>query len=258
MSGVRVENLKFSFERRQILDGINFSAKSGEFVGILGPNGCGKSTFLKNILRILCPQSGIINVLDRPLKDYSLKQLAKTLGFVPQKSVLGAPLTVEEIIFMGRFSHLKSQFAGYDKDDRDKVLEVMKLLDIAHFAKRAANSLSGGEFQRVLLARAIVSEPRILLLDEPTSALDLNFAVEILKLVSKLTKELNLLSVIVLHDLNLAALFCDRVVMLKDGKLAYEGCVKQLYTKEILKEIYGLNCDIIEHNGNVVVIPSKE
>lgn len=255
---VVVENLNFTYGTKEILKDISLSAKNGEFIGILGPNGCGKSTLLKNILRVLAPKSGIVQISNKALKDYSLKDLAKTLGFVPQKSVLSMPLLVEDILLMGRFCHLKSQFSGYSKEDKKKVEEVMELLDISHFAKRIAHSLSGGEFQRVLLARALVSEPKILLLDEPTSALDLNYAIEIMKICTKLTKELNLLSIMVLHDLNLASMFCDEILMLKDGKVRYKGAPKELYTKEILKEIYGLNCDVIEYKNNPFVVALKD
>ncbi|MCD8213566.1 MAG: ABC transporter ATP-binding protein [Campylobacter sp.] len=254
---VEVKNLGFGYDKKEILKNVNFSAEAGELVGILGPNGCGKSTLLKNILKIVRPNYGIVNIQNKALGEYSLKQLAKILGFVPQRSVLNAPLSVEDIVFMGRFCHLKNQLAGYDEQDTKKVGEIMDLLDIRHFAKRIASSLSGGEFQRVLLARALVSEPKILLLDEPTSALDLNYAIEILKICAKLTKELNLLTIVVLHDLNLASLFCDRIVMLKDGSVRYEGDAKRLYTREILKEIYGFSCDIIEHKGNPFVIALK-
>ena len=254
---VEIKNLGFSYDKKEILKGVDLAAKNGEFIGILGPNGCGKSTLLKNILKIVRPNCGVINIENKALNEYPLKQLAKILGFVPQRSVLNAPLLVEDIVFMGRFCHLKNQFSGYDEQDAKKVDEIMQMLDIKHFAKRIATSLSGGEFQRVLLARALVSEPKILLLDEPTSALDLNYAIEMLKICKKLTKQLNLLSIVVLHDLNLASLFCDRIVMLKDGRVRYDGVAKELYTSEILKEIYGLECEVIEHKGSPFVVPLK-
>lgn len=254
---VEIKNLGFSYDKKEILKGVDLAAKNGEFIGILGPNGCGKSTLLKNILKIIRPNCGVINIENKALNEYTLKQLAKILGFVPQRSVLNAPLLVEDIVFMGRFCHLKNQFSGYDEQDAKKVDEIMQMLDIKHFAKRIAASLSGGEFQRVLLARALVSEPKILLLDEPTSALDLNYAIEMLKICKKLTKQLNLLSIVVLHDLNLASLFCDRIVMLKDGRVRYDGVAKELYTSEILKEIYGLECEVIEHKGSPFVVPLK-
>ncbi|EEF14436.1 ABC transporter, ATP-binding protein [Campylobacter rectus RM3267] len=254
---MKINELCFSYGKKEILKNIDLNFKNGEFVGILGPNGCGKSTLLKNILKILSPNSGIITLKNKKLEDYSLKELAKILGFVPQKTILNMPLTVEDIVLMGRFCHLKSQFSGYDANDVEKTYEIMRLLDVEKFAKRSAHSLSGGEFQRVLLARALVSEPKILLLDEPTSALDLSYGVQMLKICENLTRELKLLSVAVLHDLNLAAMFCDKLIMLKDGEIRHAGAAKELFTKEILYEIYGLNCEILEHNGTPFVAPTR-
>lgn len=255
---LHVKELNFSYYDKEILKDINLSIKEGEFVGILGPNGCGKSTLLKNLLKLLEPKSGIISIQNKKIEQYSLKELAKILGFVPQKSNLNMPLLVEDILYMGRFCHLKSPFAGYSKEDDKKIDEIAKLLKIEHFKKRVASSLSGGEFQRVILARALVSEPKILLLDEPTSALDLNYAVEIMKLCRMLVEDLKILCVMVLHDLNLASLFCDRLIMLKDGVISYKGTPKELFTTKILKEIYNLNCDIIEHKNCPFVVALKD
>ena len=185
---IEISNLNFKFNKNQILNKLNIQINSAEFIGILGPNGCGKSTLLKNILKILQPNSGVIKINFKPLKEYSQKDLAKIIGFVPQKSDLALPLSVEDLILMGRYVSIKGIFGNYGSDDYRKVSEVMELLNLKEFKDRSANSLSGGEFQRVLLARAIVSDPKILLLDEPTSALDLNYAVEIMSLCKKITK----------------------------------------------------------------------
>ena len=254
---ILVENLNFNYAKREILKNVSFCASQGQFVGILGANGSGKSTLLKNILNLIKPQSGKIEILGKSLECYDSKQLAKIIGFVPQKSNLSMPLLVEEVVLMGRFCHLKSQFSGYDKSDFKKAHETMELLGISKFAKRIANTLSGGEFSRVILARAIVSEPKILLLDEPTSALDLNYAVEMMKICEKLTKRLNLLTIAVLHDLNLATLFCDKIFMLKDGEIRYEGDCATLYKNEILAEIYNLKCDVVSHKQSLFVLPKK-
>lgn len=255
---IKVDKLSFFYDDKTILEDINLSIHSGEFVGILGPNGCGKSTLLKNLLKLLEPKSGIIELYGKQIKDYTLKELAKMLGFVPQKSSINMPLLVEDILYMGRFCHLKNSFSGYSKEDDKKIDEIMDLLNIKHFKKRLAQSLSGGEFQRVILARALVSEPKVLLLDEPTSALDLNYALEIMKLCSMLVKSLNILCVMVLHDLNLAALFCSRLIMLKDGKIKYKGSPKELYNSDILCDIYGLKCDVIEYKNCPFVVALKD
>ncbi|MDK8322445.1 MAG: ABC transporter ATP-binding protein [Campylobacter ureolyticus] len=251
---MEVKNLEFSFYKKEILKGLNLTAKRGEFIGILGPNGCGKSTLLKNILKIYKPKSGIITLKEKSLKEYSQKELSQILGFVPQKSQISMPLLVEDIILMGRYSHLKSSFYGYEKKDLEAVDEIMKLLNLENFKKRVAFTLSGGEFQRVILARALVGKPEMLLLDEPTSALDLNYAVNILKICKAIVKKQNIACVVVLHDLNLASLFCDKILLLKDGKVAYEGSVNELFTKEILDEIYSLKCEILEHENRPVVV----
>ncbi len=255
---IEISNLNFKFNKNQILNKLNIQINSAEFIGILGPNGCGKSTLLKNILKILQPNSGVIKINFKPLKEYSQKDLAKIIGFVPQKSDLALPLSVEDLILMGRYVSIKGIFGNYGSDDYRKVSEVMELLNLKEFKDRSANSLSGGEFQRVLLARAIVSDPKILLLDEPTSALDLNYAVEIMSLCKKITKKLNIFSIVVLHDLNLASIFCDKIIMLKDGKVAYSGTPKELYKKDILKEIYNLECDVLNHNGCSIIIPKNK
>lgn len=251
---MEVKNLEFSFYKKEILKGLNLTAKRGEFIGILGPNGCGKSTLLKNILKIYKPKSGIITLKDKSLKEYSQKELSQILGFVPQKSQISMPLLVEDIILMGRYSHLKSSFYGYEKKDLEAVDEIMRLLNLENFKKRVAFTLSGGEFQRVILARALVGKPEMLLLDEPTSALDLNYAVSILKICKKIVKKQNIACVVVLHDLNLASLFCDKILLLKDGKVAYEGRVNELFTKEILYEIYSLKCEILNYENRPIVV----
>ena len=133
----------------------------------------------------------------------------------------------------------------------------MEKLRLEKFRDRSIFSLSGGEFQRVLLARALVQETRIILLDEPTSALDMNYALEIMKLTSDFVKEKKITAVMVLHDLNLASMYCDNVMFLKDGKIAYSGSPKELYKKEVFSEIYGFECEIVENNGFLYVIPKK-
>lgn len=251
---LEVKNLSFSYGNAEILKDINFSAKSGEFIGILGPNGCGKSTLVKNIMKIYKPNKGEILLEDKKINDYSRKELAKIIGFVPQKSAISMPLSVRDVVLMGRYPHLKSSFIGYEKADFKAVDEILQKLGIWEFKHRLIFSLSGGEFQKVILARALVSEPKILLLDEPTSALDLNFSITMLKICKELIRDLKMISLIVIHDLNLASLICDKVFMLKDGKIIYDGSPRELFTKEILKDIYSLDCEVINHENRAVIV----
>ena len=255
---MKISALNFSYGTRAILQDVCLNLERGKFYGILGPNGCGKSTLLKNILQILKPTSGIIEINGKRASEYGLKELAALIGFVPQKTALAAPLSVKEILLAGRFCRLKSAFSGYDASDHAKVEQMAELLDVKKFLERSAFELSGGEFGRVLLARALVSEPEILLLDEPTGALDMNYAIEAMSICENLTRSLNLTSVIVLHDLNLASLFCDEILMLKDGAVRYRGSASELFTPQIIKEIYGFDALIVENLGTKFILPQKE
>ena len=256
---ISIENASFSYGlgEENLLDKINLNIEKGKFIGILGPNGCGKSTLLKVILKYLNPKEGIIKIENKELKEYTQSELAEILSFVPQKSSLTMPLTVEDVVYMGRVPYMKNKWTGFDREDREKVEKIMQMLKIDKFKNRVIFSLSGGEFQRVLLARALAQNTNIMLLDEPTSALDMNYALEIMKLTSYFVKNENLTAVMVLHDLNLASMYCDSIILLKEGKIAYEGTPKELFKPEILEEIYGFNCEVIENNGFSYVIPNK-
>ena len=256
---ISIENTTFSYglSEENLFDGINLNIEKGKFIGILGPNGCGKSTLLKVILKYLNPKEGIIKIENKELKEYTQSELAKILSFVPQKSSLTMPLTVEDVVYMGRVPYMKNKWTGFDREDREKVEKIMQMLKIDKFKNRVIFSLSGGEFQRVLLARALAQNTNIMLLDEPTSALDMNYALEIMRLTSYFVQNESLTAVMVLHDLNLASMYCDSIILLKNGKIAYEGTPKELFRPEILEEIYGFNCEVIENNGFSYVIPNK-
>ena len=256
---ISIENVSFSYglSEENLLNEINLNIEKGKFIGILGPNGCGKSTLLKVILKYLNPKEGIIKIENKELKEYTQSELAEILSFVPQKSSLTMPLTVEDVVYMGRVPYMKNKWTGFDREDREKVEKIMQMLKIDKFKNRVIFSLSGGEFQRVLLARALAQNTNIMLLDEPTSALDMNYALEIMKLTSYFVQNESLTAVMVLHDLNLASMYCDSIILLKNGKIAYEGTPKELFRPEILEEIYGFNCEVIENNGFSYVIPNK-
>ena len=256
---IYAENIIFSYDDKseKLLNGIDLNIKKGEFTGILGPNGCGKSTLLKIILKYISPRTGIIRLQDKELKEYSQKELSEILSFVPQKSSLSMPMSVEEVVYMGRVPYIKNKWAGFDKEDDDKVSEILKKLNLENFRKRNIFSLSGGEFQRVLLARSLAQDTSIIMLDEPTSALDMNYALEIMKLVFNFVKTENMTAIMVMHDLNLASMYCDNLVFLKDGKIKYKGTPEELFRPEVFYEIYGFECEVAKHNGHYYVITKK-
>lgn len=255
---LELKNLNFSYAFEDTLKDLSFSLKKGDFLGILGPNGSGKSTLLRAILGSLECKSGEILILNQKLSTYSLKELAKIIGFLPQNSKLQTPLKVVDVLLMSKYSSLKRTFWDYSAKDFEEIENLAKELDLEIFLNRNVLSLSGGEFQRVLLARALLKNPQLLLLDEPTSALDLNYAIELLSLCERLIKRRNIGVVAILHDLNLASLFCNKILFLKEGKIRYQGSVEELFKKEILKEIYNLDCEIIVSNKTPYVLALKE
>lgn len=253
---IKINNLNFSYGNKQILKNINMNITEGKLIGILGPNGCGKSTLLKNILGYVNRNTDSIEIFGKKEKEYTQKEKARIMALVPQKSSLMSAMTVEDFVVMGRLPHLKNNWVGYGHEDMEKSRKILKILGLEKFTKRIALSLSGGEFQRVLLARALTQEPKILLLDEPTSALDLNHAVDLMDRVQKLVKNHSITSVVVLHDLNLASMFCEEIYLMKEGNIKYIGSPKEIFTKEILKEVYDLNCKIIyDEKGKPYVLP---
>lgn len=254
---IDIDNLSFSYGERQILDGISLSIEKNKLVGILGPNGCGKSTLLKNILGYLNSSSGNIKIYNRELKSYSQREKSKLISLVPQKSQLVSAISVEEFVLMGRLPHLKNSWTGYSKEDRYIAKTSLKSLELERFSNRIAPTLSGGEFQRVLLARAITQNTDIILLDEPTSALDLNHAIELMEKIKEIVLNEKKTAVAVLHDLNLASLFCDELVMLKNGKVFCKGTPKEVLTKDNLKEVYNLECEIIYDEDTLPYIIPK-
>ena len=257
--GVVVKNLKFSYGEKEILKNINLNIKKGKMTGILGPNGCGKSTFLKNVLGYLKSDSGEVIINNQTFKGIEKKELAKIVSLVPQKSNLMTSLNVSDFVLMGRLPHLKSSWDGYSYEDMKIADENLDFLGLSKFKGRVALSLSGGEFQRVLLARALTQNPKVLLLDEPTSALDLNHAVELLNRVRNLVLEREITSVAVLHDLNLASMFCDELIMMKNGEVLYQGKPEDILTEKILYEVYDLKAKVIkDEKGKPYIIPLVE
>ncbi len=249
----RVQDLHFRYRTAAnrtdwVLDGPTFEVKRGEMLGIVGPNGSGKSSLLKLLSKVLEPQQGSIDLFGRNLRRLSQNQAARTVALVPQESQQIFPFTVAETVLMGRYPHHREARwvagFGWETDEDLAVAEqAMESADVAHLANRSATDLSGGERQRCVIARALAQEPQVLLLDEPTAFLDLQHQIEICAIVRRLNEERGLTVVLVSHDLNLAGQHCDRIVMLKEGRLFRLGTPDEVMRVDILRAVYG--CEVL-------------
>lgn len=261
MKTLTINNLNFNYGNKEVLKDINLQFQEKKVIGIMGMNGCGKSTLLKNIINFLHPVTGEIifktDSLEKNIINLSPNERAKIFGFIPQKSQLVDGFSVEEVITMGKVSQLKNMWKGFSNQDYDDINKQLARFKIEKFRYIDINKLSGGEQQRVFLARALVNNPDILLLDEPTSALDIHYSIEIMNIIKKIVKENSLICLIVIHDLNLASLFCNEIVFMKKGKVIYHDSVTELFKESIFEEIYNFKCEILEKNNIKYVIPKK-
>ncbi len=253
---ISVRNLNFAYNGIHVLKGVSFEISRGEFVGILGPNGVGKSTLLKLLNRILIPKTGRIVIAGKLIEKYSRKELARQVGLVPQDFKVAFNFSVMDIVLMGRFPYQKS-FAGNSKEDIDIAISVMRETDCEYLRERDFMSLSGGERQRVILASALAQEPDILLLDEPTTALDLKHQVHFYEIIEKLQGDKGITILNVTHDVNLLIQSCNRFIVLKDGHILADGPSDKVIKKDVLQNVYDTSLDLTHHpeSGLPVVLP---
>jgi len=244
-------NLSFGYHKEaDILKAVTMGLSEGKITGIIGPNGSGKTTLIKNLSRVLSPDSGSITVLGKALSEYRQKELALITGLVFQEKESDFQFSVFEIVMMGRYPY-KKKFETENERDNCRVFEALEKTQTLHLKDRRFNELSGGEKQRVMIARALAQEPKILILDEPIAHLDIHHQVEILNLVRRLVKEKAMSVLVILHDLNFAYGFCDEVVLLKSGEVFKQGVPQQVITKENIKSVYNANIEIIlDHRTN--------
>jgi iron complex transport system ATP-binding protein len=237
---IKIANLSHAFGKRTVLRRFSFSVEKGDFFIIIGPNGSGKTTLMKLMSGIIRPQSGEIEILDIPKISYTPRALARVVALVPQRLPVDLPFTVGEIVLMGR-----SPYQGVLGIERERDMEIaeraMQFTGVEHLSDASLNKLSGGEQQRVFIARAICQEPEIMLLDEPTASLDLAHQVKVMDLMEKLKAEKGITVIMVSHDVNLAAMYGDRVLLLKDGETVCEGLPAEVITFRQLEEAYGCN-----------------
>ncbi len=249
MLTLKLDNVSLGYGGQTVLTDISLEAKPGELVGIIGPNGSGKSTLLKGIIRILKPYSGRIYIDGNSLDKLKHSDLAQLVAIVPQAPILPELFTALEIVLMGRTPHL-----GLLRYESNKDLEIvqksMGVTRTGHLAERRIGEISGGEKQRLVIARALAQEPKILLLDEPTAHLDINYQVETLELVRRLCVEQDLIVLIALHDLNLAVQYCHRLILLNRGIIQSQGIPETVVNSNTIKEVYGVDVCVCPHPVN--------
>lgn len=236
---LEIKNLSYKIKDKTILDNISIKFPERKFIGIIGANGAGKSTLLKNIYGILTPTSGDIIIDNQNIKNMNGRERAKKIAVLAQEDREQFDFKIEEIVEMGRYPY-KSIFENYSKKDKEIAIDRLKEVGMEKYIGRNFKELSGGEKQRVLIARALAQDTPILILDEPTNHLDIGYQLQLLHLIKHLNKSV----ISALHDLNVASIFCDYIYILKDGKLVKEGTPEEVLNKEILKEIFNIECYI--------------
>ncbi|MCD6537100.1 heme ABC transporter ATP-binding protein [Candidatus Bathyarchaeota archaeon] len=253
---LKVENVSFYYGARRILENIRFSAEKGDFIGIIGPNGSGKTTLLRIINNLLKPTGGAVFLDGREISKMKEKEIAKRISSVPQNPTVNFDFSVWDIVMMGRYPHL-GRLSIEDERDEEIVSRCMKLTNVLHLANRSITEVSGGELQRILIARALAQEAKILLLDEPTSNLDINYQIEIMDLLRDLTLKKGITVICTMHDLNLATRYCEMLILLSNGRIRAIGRPEEVVTRDNIKETFGIDV-LVEENpatNSIYVIP---
>ena len=251
MVKIEIKSLSFSYSSHKILDDVSLAVQDSEIVSLVGPNGSGKTTLIKCIDRILRPKGSIF--LDgRDINSLSRQEIARTIGYVPQSSTSSLSTTVFDTVLMGRKPHISWQVSDADLD---KVAGILELLHLEELAMRDFSQLSGGQKQKVLIARALAQEPAVLLLDEPTSNLDMRHQLEVMEIVKDMVHEKKISAVMATHDLNLASRFSDKLAMLVKGKIYAKGSPGSLLSAENMAAVFGIEALVMNVSGRPYVVP---
>ena len=254
---LEIKDITYSINSRLIVDGVSLGIEEGTFVGLVGPNGCGKSTLLKNIYRTYQPDSGVVYIDGKSTETMTNRELAHELSVMQQENVVEFDMTVFDMAMLGRFAHQK-MFGNDMQHERELVREALREVGMESYEERSFLSLSGGEKQRTLVARALVQKAPLIILDEPTNHLDIGYQYQIMSILKK--QNLTVFSSV--HDLNIAACYCDRIVLMKAGKIVDVGTPEEMFVPEKIKFLFGVDTQVTVNSAtgkpNIVFIPSEE
>ena len=253
--GLEVKDLTVAYGRRTVFEKLSFQAREGEVLALMGVNGAGKTTLLKAVSGIGKALSGSSRLNERDLFRMTYRERAKEAAYVPQHTKAAMGISGADAVMMGRIPFMKRKPS---EKDREQVFGILEQLSLEAFAFRPLDQLSGGERQQILIARALVQEPRLLLLDEPTSSMDLKNQLKVLGLIREVTREKGLVTIVSIHDLNLAAMFCDRFLMMKDGGIYRSGRAEEVLTESCIREVYGVEAEVWETEPRRILLRDPE
>lgn len=246
---IRTENVVSVLGGTEILHGVEIHIHKKELIGLLGPNGSGKSTLLRCIYRTLKPTDGAVFLDGKPIEEYSYKESARRISVLAQHNYYNFEFSVEDVVMMGRAPHKRA----LDRDTREDyqlVSKCLKMVGMDSFRQRAFSTLSGGEQQRVILARALAQQTPCLILDEPTNHLDIKYQIQLMNLIKGLDRTI----VSAIHDLNIAAMYCDRIYVMKEGKIIASGTPEEVLTPELIRRVYEVNAEVFKDKSGILRI----
>ena len=256
MTGIQTQNLSLAYDANAVVRQLSLSITPGEITALVGPNGCGKSTLLRGLARLLRPQTGEVLLDGKAIHSLPTKQLAKQLGILPQGPTAPEWLTVYELVAQGRYPH-HGFFQQWSQEDEHVTRDAIAITNMVEYADRPLDTLSGGQRQRAWIAMTLAQNTPILLLDEPTTFLDIGFQLEVMELIERLNRERRMTILLVLHDLNQAARYSDRMIVLRQGLVVADGPPLDVLTADLIAEVFHVRANVIidPHSGAPVCLP---
>jgi len=252
---IRIEGLEFRYDASRTLDGVAFESNRGEFLGLIGPNGSGKTTLLRCINGLLKADGGVIYLEGRKVSEMKLAEIARICAGVPTDIPEDFNITVEDYVYLGRYPHVQGLWWEAEKDEK-QVDEAIASFELGKLRKRKLFELSSGEKERVMLAKATVQEPKVMLVDEPSAHLDLKYKLEVMEFLHELSRK-GITVIVASHDINLLVRYCDRVLIMKEGRVVKCGKPVDVMTEQLIREVYEVEAEVLHHSGEIFALAKR-